>query len=172
MANPRFDAALQRMRATHEAKSHDYATPENPYANFDFASEVAARFASPMDQVFATMVGIKLARLGELTRGKTPKHESLDDSFLDLANYVVLWWTQRQRLADAPVQAGDVGVAPPDDSVTTYTAWVPCGPRCTLTAVAQDPPLVVCHCTPGPRLGVVADLTDEDLDPQYYGHGV
>lgn len=107
MPNPRFEAALRRMQATHDAKSHDYAREDNPYANFDFAAELAARFTSPMDAVFATMVGIKLARLGELTSGKTPKHESIDDSFLDLANYVVLWWTQRQRLADAPVPTWD-----------------------------------------------------------------
>lgn len=166
--NPRFAAALRRMEETHEAKSHDYATVENPYANFDFAQTLVARFAGAEDQVFATMVGIKLARLGELLSGKTPKHESIEDSFLDLANYVVLWWTSHQRLASAPVPAG---TDTPVDA-RTQTQWVPCGPRCTLTAVAQDPPMVVCHCTPGPRLGVVADLTDEELDPQYYGHGV
>lgn len=110
MANPRFEAALRRMQATHDAKSHDYAREDNPYANFDFAAEVTARFAAPMDRVFATMVGIKLARLGELTSGKAPKHESIDDSFLDLANYVVLWWTQRQRLAEPAVPTGHKGL--------------------------------------------------------------
>lgn len=111
MSNPKFSAALRRMQQTHDAKSHDYATTDNPYANFDFAKTVVARFAQPHDQVFATMVGIKLARLGELLgQGKTPKHESIDDSFLDLANYVVLWWTSQQRVADRP--ARDQGVKP------------------------------------------------------------
>jgi len=31
------------MQETHDAKSHDYATDSNPYANFDFAQTVAAR---------------------------------------------------------------------------------------------------------------------------------
>lgn len=110
--NPRFKQALQRMEETHNAKSHDYATIDNPHANFDFAKTVVARFKDPHDQPYATMVGIKLARIGELLgQGKTPKHESIDDSFLDLANYVVLWWTSYQRLADNP--ARDERVAAP-----------------------------------------------------------
>jgi hypothetical protein len=118
--NPRFNRALQRMQETHDAKSHDYATDANPYANFDFAQTVAARFQAPHDHVFATMVGIKLARLGELLgRGKTPKPESIDDSFLDLANYVVLWWTSYQRdreLAHDAVGDEGVGIVPPKPS--------------------------------------------------------
>jgi hypothetical protein len=111
--NPRFSAALHRMEEVHNAKSHDYATDDNRYANFEFAEALVERFGDPHDQVFATMVGIKIARLGELLgRGKTPKHESIDDSFLDLANYAVLWWTssqQRRGLADGA--AGDERVA-------------------------------------------------------------
>ena len=111
--NPRFSAALHRMEEVHNAKSHDYATDDNRYANFEFAEALVARFDDPHDQVFATMVGIKLARLGELLgRGKTPKHESIDDSFLDLANYVVLWWTSYQR--DRGLEDGAAG----DERVT------------------------------------------------------
>lgn len=160
--NPRFNRALQRMQETHDAKSHDYATDVNPYANFDFAQTVAARFQAPHDHVFATMVGIKLARLGELLgRGKTPKHESIDDSFLDLANYVVLWWTSYQRdrgLADgAP---GQQGVAPtrsdlereaaqqptPDHYISDGMGnlWLACGPTCDIHMIR--PGQVACRC--------------------------
>jgi len=97
------------MEAIHDAKSHDYATDDNPYSNFDFAKIVLAGFKNPHDQPYVTMVSVKLARLSELLgRGKTPKHESVEDTFLDLANYVVLWWTSYQRLADNP--ARDEGV--------------------------------------------------------------
>jgi hypothetical protein len=166
--NPRFARALRRMEETHDAKSHDYATTTNPYANFDFAQTLAARFGEPHDQVFATMVGIKLARLGELLgNGKTPKHESIDDTFLDLANYVVLWWTSRQRLAD---DAGAPGpkprVAPdamglsrselehwasmqpaiPDTYISDGMGnmWLKCGPTCDLHMT--HPGQVACRC--------------------------
>lgn len=161
-SNPKFNAALRRMQQTHDAKSHDYATTDNPYANFDFAQTVVARFAQPHDQVFATMVGIKLARLGELLgQGKTPKHESIDDSFLDLANYVVLWWTSQQRrgrLADRP--ARQQGVVPtrshlereaaqqptPDTYISDGVGnmWLTCGPTCDLHMT--HPGQVACRC--------------------------
>ena len=34
---------------------------------------------------------VKLARLDELLKGKTPKHESIEDSLLDLSVYSALW---------------------------------------------------------------------------------
>lgn len=165
--NPRFSAALHRMEEVHNAKSHDYATDDNRYANFEFAEALVARFDDPHDQVFATMVGIKLARLGELLGGgKTPKYESIDDSFLDLANYVVLWWSSYQRrrgLADGA--AGQQRVAPTrsdlereaaqqplSDAELTSTyirdglgrAWLRCGPTCDLRMVR--PGQVACRC--------------------------
>ena len=157
--NPRFNRALQRMQETHDAKSHDYATDANPYANFDFAQTVAARFQAPHDHVFATMVGIKLARLGELLgRGKTPKHESIDDSFLDLANYVVLWWTSQQRVADRPARQQRVvptrsdlerhaAQQPTPDTYISDGAgnmWLTCGPTCNLHMTR--PGQVACRC--------------------------
>ena len=157
--NPKFSAALRRMQETHDAKSHDYATTDNPYANFDFAQTVVARFAQPHDQVFATMVGIKLARLGELLgQGKTPKHESIDDSFLDLANYVVLWWTSQQRVADRPARQQRVAptrsdlerAAAQQPTPDTYISdgagnmWLTCGPTCNLHMTR--PGQVACRC--------------------------
>jgi len=165
--NPRFSAALRRMEEVHNAKSHDYATDDNRYANFEFAEALAERFGDPHDQVFATMVGIKIARLGELLgRGKTPKHESIDDSFLDLANYAVLWWTSSQRrreLADGA--ARDERVAPTRTALEQEAAqqplsqsepasayisdglgrlWLKCGPTCDLRMVR--PGQVTCRC--------------------------
>lgn len=90
--NPRFDAQLERMAEIHNRKSHDYARDDNAFSNFEYAALVAQPFTDPVDRVFATMIGIKLARLAELTAaGKEPQNESLRDTFDDLATYAALW---------------------------------------------------------------------------------
>ncbi len=95
-----FTDAVEQMRRVHQAKSHDYAKDTNPYSNFEFAARIADEFPDGPDRVFATMMAIKLARLAELlSQHKTPKHESIEDTFLDLCNYGVLWWTWRSRQA-------------------------------------------------------------------------
>lgn len=89
--NPKFHALLNRLADLHDAKSHDYAEAGNPYSNFEFAARVSEPFTG-IDRVFATLVGVKLARLAELTAaGKTPKNESLQDTRRDLANYCAIW---------------------------------------------------------------------------------
>jgi hypothetical protein len=89
--NPQVDAVMDRIAAIHAKKSHDYAQAGNPYSNFEYAAKVAERFTDPIDKVFATMIGIKLARLAELRAGKQPKNESVRDSFDDLATYAMIW---------------------------------------------------------------------------------
>lgn len=88
MRNPAFDAHLEVMRAIHDAKNADYSRDANPYSNFELAAEVAG---CSVDTVFAVLIGVKLARIRELSTGKTPKHESLADSRLDLSVYAALW---------------------------------------------------------------------------------
>lgn len=97
------------MRAVHDAKNHDYARDDDPLSNFRFAATVAG---VPMDTVFRVLLGVKLARLDELLKGKTPKHESIDDSLLDLSVYAALWASSRGAVAAADVlpavsQGGD-----------------------------------------------------------------
>ena len=92
MKNPKFDAHLARMAATHDAKNHDYASDTDPLSNFRFAALAAG---TTMDTVFRVLIGVKLARLDELLKGKDPKHESLDDSLLDLSVYAALWASSR-----------------------------------------------------------------------------
>jgi hypothetical protein len=90
--NPKFHGMLKELAALHDRKSHDYAQDADPYSNFRFAASVAAPFSDPLDRVFAVLVGVKLARLAELTSaGKTPNHESLQDTRRDLANYACIW---------------------------------------------------------------------------------
>ena len=91
MRNPKFTAQLEEMAALHDRKNADYATDANPLSNFEEASQVAAGF-SGVDAVFATLIGVKLARLRELTSaGKTPNNESIADTRTDLAMYATLW---------------------------------------------------------------------------------
>lgn len=94
--NPTYTALLREMEALHEKKNHDYATDGNPYSNFEYAAQVSAGFTDPVDRVFATLIGVKLARLQELTKGKVPNNESINDTYLDLANYAAIW-ASRQR---------------------------------------------------------------------------
>lgn len=75
----------------HYKKNHDYASEDNPFSNFERAAIIASWFTKPIDQVFASLVGIKLARAAELCNGTTPNNESLNDTFMDQTNYSGLW---------------------------------------------------------------------------------
>ena len=89
--NPKFDMLLHEMRELHDKKNHDYARDDNAYSNFEFAAAIADGFTGE-DAVFATMIGIKLARLKELRgKGKDARNESANDSLRDLAMYAALW---------------------------------------------------------------------------------
>lgn len=92
MRNPKFNAHLERMASVHDAKNSDYAEDGNPYSNFEFTAKVAG---VSVDTVFRVLIGVKMARLDELLKGKTPKHESVDDSVLDLSVYTALWASYR-----------------------------------------------------------------------------
>ena len=93
MRNPKFAGHLETMAAVHDAKNADYAQDGNPYSNFEMAASVAG---CSVDTVFRVLIGVKLARLDELLKGKTPKHESIDDSVLDLSVYTALWASYRK----------------------------------------------------------------------------
>src|ERR1041385_1792726 len=96
MASKTFHSLLEKMGKIHDSKNFDYANDQNPFANFDRAKELISWFTNDEDKVFAGIIGIKLARLGELlSSGKTPNNESIDDNFVDLGNYVILWAARR-----------------------------------------------------------------------------
>ena len=89
--SPKFTMLLHEMQELHRVKNHDYAQDGNPFSNFEYAAHVAAGFTGT-DAVFAVLIGVKLARLRELTSaGKTPKNESIHDTRTDLAMYAALW---------------------------------------------------------------------------------
>lgn len=91
MPSKHFYEILDKMREIHDRKSHDYAQDSDPLSNFKQAASVVENFKNPIDQIFAGIIGIKISRLSELLNGKEPKNESIEDTFIDLANYCVLW---------------------------------------------------------------------------------
>jgi len=102
--NPKFHALLTQMGEVHDSKNHDYAHDGNPYSNFE---EAAATAGCSVNTVFAVLIGIKLARLNALRRGKTPNNESVQDSRLDLAVYAALWASYAMPLPPPRVFEGD-----------------------------------------------------------------
>lgn len=86
---PLIEAFLQKQLQVIYSKAHDYAQDEDVHSNFKYSDMVASRFKEPYLS-YAVLIGTKLARLAELLGGKEPKNESIEDSFLDLANYVAL----------------------------------------------------------------------------------
>lgn len=88
--NPDHQWILDKCRQLHQNKSHDYATDQNVFSNFEYAEQVARPFKG-VHKVFATLMGIKMARLSVLLEGKIPKNESLIDSFADNTNYSAIW---------------------------------------------------------------------------------
>lgn len=99
---PEFQAILTNMQKIHEVKNHDYASDDNSFSNFEFSAFIGSAFQD-VHISFAVLIGTKLARLAELLNGKTPKNESIADTFTDLAVYAVLWqcyWLRIQQRAD------------------------------------------------------------------------
>jgi len=97
MANPTFLRLIEQIAEVHNRKNADYARADNPYSNFEFAGQLAAEFSDPTDRAFAILIGVKLARLGQLLgHGKTPQNESIDDTMVDLTTYAAIWTSWRR----------------------------------------------------------------------------
>ena len=69
-------------------KQNDYTDPEEcVLGNFKTAG---ANAGIKTEQQILSLMATKVARLGNLFKGKTPNNESIDDSIIDLANYTFL----------------------------------------------------------------------------------
>lgn len=97
--SPLFYKLLEEMAATHDRKSHDYASNSNPYGNYHFAGEVAILFAhSSQDAGFAGRIAEKIYRLANLESGqKNPKNESIEDTEVDIVTICALWMADRRN---------------------------------------------------------------------------
>lgn len=112
MSTPLIAEILARIQAIHDKKNADYAQEGNPFSNFERAAILASWFNNPVDKIFATLIGIKLARLAELLNGKIPLNESIDDSFLDENTYSVLWnaFNQHRTMCTVKENVDKIGI--------------------------------------------------------------
>ena len=105
--NHPIHGVLADMAALVESKANDYADSENVYSNFEGTARLTN---STVDEVFHVITGIKMERLRQLMTGKTPNHESLEDTLMDAANYFALWLGYRRQEEDrlASVVVGSI----------------------------------------------------------------
>lgn len=129
MPSKHFADILQQMQEIHDKKSHDYATNDDPFSNFKRAAVIASWFTNDVDKVFASLLGIKLARLSELlSTEKEPLNESIDDSFVDCANYTALWASWRRSIKE---------------ELKTATNFKQCS-KCNFLGINQEH--IISHC--------------------------
>lgn len=93
--------SLDTIRELHLRKNQDYAASDNPFSNFEFTEFVLSHFNSDRDKSFIWPIATKLARLSTLLNsGNNPNNESIEDSFLDIATYVLLWKADYARRSE------------------------------------------------------------------------
>lgn len=91
---------LEKAIQLQKTKGEDYTSSpySNQFENFEKSAIIISWFTNPTDQIFAALIGTKLARLSALlSNNKTPNNESIEDTFVDAANYFSLWGGMRSR---------------------------------------------------------------------------
>ena len=84
----KFTELLNEIQTLHDSKAHDYAKDSDRFSNF---KEASAYSHVEVNKVFEVLLGIKQARLNELTSsGKSPNNESIRDTMLDRCVYSIL----------------------------------------------------------------------------------
>lgn len=83
-----YNEIIQELLKLHAAKKSDYAQAANQFSNF----EASARYAGvTVLQSFDILIGTKIARLQNLKEsGNNAKNESIEDTEIDLANYIII----------------------------------------------------------------------------------
>ena len=84
--DPRFRAILAEMLRLHISKSNDYGTGADIYANYRSAEAIGI----PAWKSCFVRALEKVQRLSNAFSGKKLNHEGVSDSFLDLANHIVI----------------------------------------------------------------------------------
>jgi len=92
---PEVEVILNQIKVIHEKKNQDYSAKDNAYENFERASRLISWFNNDIDKTFVNHIATKLARLATLLNNmQTPQNESIEDSYLDLCVYCILWYGQ------------------------------------------------------------------------------
>jgi hypothetical protein len=94
--DPRFRAVLSEMLKLHISKSNDYRDDDDPYANYRAAEQIGV----PAWQSCFARALEKVQRIANAAKGKKLNHESAENSFLDLANHVVIAYVLYSEGAD------------------------------------------------------------------------
>lgn len=68
------------------AKNKDYSEDSDPFKNFKAAELVGLT----VEQALLLQMTNKLSRVGNLLMGKEIKHESIQDTLIDLSNYAYI----------------------------------------------------------------------------------
>ena len=84
--DPRFRAVLAEMLRIHISKSSDYGTGSDIYANYRASEGIGV----PAWKSCFIRALEKVQRLTNAASGKKLNHEGISDSFLDLANHIVI----------------------------------------------------------------------------------
>lgn len=92
MAIPEVALMLEKIKAIHEKKNQDYTSSGKNYENFERAAQLISWFNRDVDKTYVNHIATKLARLATLLNSSAqPNNESIEDSFLDLCTYCILW---------------------------------------------------------------------------------
>ena len=97
---PGVNETFDQLKRIHNSKNVDYSEVNDPFSNFSFAESIANVFKSSRDKIYATMIGIKLARLS-IVLYKSPNNESVEDTFNDTIVYLAIWkadYIQRNKI--------------------------------------------------------------------------
>lgn len=96
--SPIFYALLEDMAVTHDRKSHDYASNDDPFGNYEFAGMMSQLFNDSRDAGFVGRFAEKIYRLANLENdGKVPANETIEDTEKDICVIVTLWMAARRK---------------------------------------------------------------------------
>lgn len=85
-----FDELTKKAKELLLAKSHDYSSQLDPFANLRACKVLGI---SPEQGILVRVLD-KIARLSTITKvGNTVKDETIEDTCLDVINYMVLFYT-------------------------------------------------------------------------------
>lgn len=93
--DPGFLRALDALRALHVSKGGDYADTADPLRNYTVS---AADNGVPAWRAAQMRLSEKYHRLVNLTKdGRSPNHESVEDTLMDMAALALIVLSLRQR---------------------------------------------------------------------------
>lgn len=96
--SPVFYKLIEEVADIHNKKSHDYASNDDPYANYKFAGLLSKLFNNSDDAGFIGRIGEKLYRLANLdNNNKKVLNESIEDTERDIVTITALWVAMRRE---------------------------------------------------------------------------